>query len=116
MCDIARLAAVPALPMTVVLTDCKPEASTTPTAPTGACNLVVLEKQQIDKLNAYVVARNKLLQCHSFGRILRAYRRANPKVAKAGAPLDSYSFAGGMSTTPCALSTRPWPWHTPCRN
>ncbi|MDM0009405.1 hypothetical protein QTI51_31855 [Variovorax sp. J22G73] len=116
MCDIAGWVAVLALPMTVALTGCKPEASTTPTAPTGACNLVVSEKQQIAKLNAYGVAYNKLLQWHSFGRIQRDYRLANPKVAKAGAPLDSYSFAGGMSTTPCALSTRPWPWHSPGQN
>ncbi|MEZ2300050.1 hypothetical protein [Variovorax sp. RCC_210] len=84
--------------MTVALTGCKPEASTTPTtpttptaptAPTGASNLVVPEKLQIEKLNAYVMAYTKLLQRHSFGRILRDYRLANPKAAKAGAPLDS---------------------------
>ncbi|MGJ7558413.1 hypothetical protein ACSFBX_29630 [Variovorax sp. RB2P76] len=62
MRDITRFAAVVALPLIVCLTGCKPEASATPT---GASSLVVPEKQQIEKLNAHVVAYNKLLKWHS---------------------------------------------------
>ena len=93
--DVARFVAVLALPLTVVLTGCKPETPTTPTVPSAAASLMVPEKQQVEKLNAYVVAYNKLLQWHNFGKIERDYKRANPKIAKAGAPLDSYSFGGG---------------------
>jgi len=93
--NAARLVAVLALPLTVVLAGCKPDAPASSAAPTAASGLVVPEKQQVEKLNAYVMAYNKLLQWHSFGKILRDYQRANPKIAKAGAPLDSYSFGGG---------------------
>jgi hypothetical protein len=96
--NVVRLVSVLALPLVVGLAGCKPEApsaasaASSPSAPAG---LVVPEKQQAEKLNAYVVAYNKLLQWHSFGKILREYQRANPKIAKAGAALDSYSFGGG---------------------
>ncbi len=94
----ARFVSFLALPLLVVLAGCKPEAPTTTSAASSAsapAGLVVPEKQQAEKLNAYVVAYNKLLQWHSFGKILRDYQRANPKVAKAGAPLDSYRFDAG---------------------
>jgi hypothetical protein len=90
--NATRLVSVLALPLVIALAGCKPQATEAPSAASG---LVVPEKQQAEKLNAYVVAYNKLLQWHSFGKIRREYQRANPKIAKPGAPLDSYSFRGG---------------------
>jgi hypothetical protein len=85
--NATRLVSVLALPLVIALAGCKPQATEAPSAASG---LVVPEKQQAEKLNAYVVAYNKLLQWHSFGKILQEYRRSNPKIAKAGVPLDSY--------------------------
>jgi len=69
---------------------CKPDAA----SPSGA-RVVVPEKKESEKLNAYVVAYNKLLQWHNFAEILRDYRKSNPKLgAKGNPPLDSYSIRG----------------------
>lgn len=68
-----------------LIAGCKPQAD----APGG---LVVEEQVQAEKLNAYVVAFNKLLQWHRFDKILREYREENPRVAEPGVKLDGYDF------------------------
>jgi hypothetical protein len=69
---------------------CKPNA----TPPKPADGHVFVEQPQGEKLNAYVVAYNRLLDRHDFSDILRDYRQSNPRVGKAGAVLDSYSIRG----------------------
>lgn len=69
-----------------LIAGCKPQAG----APGGG--LVVEEQAESDKLNAHVVAYNKLLQWHRFDKILSEYHRKNPRIAEPGAKLDEYSF------------------------
>lgn len=75
---------------TLVLTGCQPDA-----APKSGTSLVVPEKKESEKLNAYVVAYNKVLQYNDFGEILRDYRKSNPKLnARGNPPLDTYDVRG----------------------
>ncbi|CAN5777980.1 hypothetical protein BH11PSE13_BH11PSE13_27610 [soil metagenome] len=86
---------VATLSLTLSLTACKPDI--TP----KLAGLVVPEKQETEKLNAYVVAYNKLLQWHDFGDILKDYRRSNPKInARGNPPLDRYSVNGNDVDAP----------------
>jgi hypothetical protein len=83
------------LALTLSLAACKPDV-----VPKLA-GLVVPEKQETEKLNAYVVAYNKLLQWHDFGNILKDYRQSNPKMnAKGNPPLDSYRVIGNDVDAP----------------
>ena len=94
LCVYLSLGAV-TLSLIVSLSACNPDI-----APKLA-GLVVPEKQESEKLNAYVIAYNKLLQWHDFGHILKDYRRSNPKInAKGNPPLDRYSASGNDVDAP----------------
>ena len=74
----------------LTLTACKPDA-----APAKGTGIVVPEKKESDKLNAYVVANNMLLRQTSISKILDHYQTYNPKIsAKGNPPVDSYTFSG----------------------
>jgi len=83
------LLALIAVPLALALTACLPEPAN---ASETASGLRVPEKQQAEKLNAYVVAYNKLLQYHDFRETLRNYRQSNPDLRKADVPLKHYDF------------------------
>ena len=74
----------------LTLTACKPDA-----APAKRTGIVVPEKKESDKLNAYVVANNELLKWHNFSEILRGYRQSNPTLGAKDKPaLANYSIRG----------------------
>lgn len=86
----AALAAV----LTFGLAACKPQPteSTTGGKKPGS-GMVIREREQADKLNAYVEAYNRLLQWDRFDEILQQYRKYNAKLRKDDRPIDRYDFS-----------------------